>query len=100
MVTRRATIIRLILGTILGALAWPVLGVLLPHLPIPFRFVIAWFLFTFGPGVVAAGRRTRSLDSVRRMIIVLGVGSATTALLIDVLGRLDLIPIFPYVSLA
>lgn len=100
MVTRRATIIRLIVGTILGALAWPAIGVLLPHLPIPFRFVIAWFLFTFGPGVVAAGRLTRSLDSIRRIIVVLGVGSATTALLIDVLGRLNLIPSFPYVTFA
>ena len=100
MVTRRATAIRLTIGTILGSVAWPAIGALLAHLPMPLRFAIAWFLFTFGPGVVLAGRLTRSLDAVRRVIFVLGVGSATTALLIDVLGRLNLIDIFPYVALA
>ena len=55
MVTRRATAIRLTFGTILGSVAWPVIGALLTHLPMPLRFAIAWFLFTFGPGVVLAG---------------------------------------------
>ena len=57
-------------------------------------------MFTFGPGVVPAGRLTRDLDPLRRVIVVLGVGSAATPVLIDVLGRLNLIPIFPYVAFA
>ena len=100
MVIRHATAIGLIAGTILGACAWLVIDVVLAGLPMPLRFAVAWFLFTFGPGVVLAGHLTRGLDSFRRAIVVLGVGSAATALLIDVLGRLNLIPIFPYVSLA
>jgi len=64
------------------------------------RFLLGWFLFTFGPGVAVAGRLTRDLDGLRRMIVLLGVGSAATALLIDILGRVNLVPTFPYVAAA
>jgi hypothetical protein len=100
MVTRRTTVIAWITGAIIGALAWPVIDWLLADLPLPLCFGIAWFLFTFGPGVAVAGWLTRDLDALRRVVIVLGVGSATTAVLIDVLGRLASIAAFPYVSLA
>src|SRR4051794_17519829 len=81
-----------------GALAWPLLNLALPLLPTPIRFLIAWFLFTFGPGVAIAGRLTRDLDGLRRVIVILGAGSAATPVLIDVLGRAHLVAAFPYLA--
>ena len=86
---------RLIIGAALGAAAWPVLSVALPFLPEPVRFLLAWSLFTFGPGVAVGGRVTRDLDSLTRVIVVLGTGSAAAAVLIDLLGRAHWIPVFP-----
>jgi len=87
-------------GALLGACAWPVLGAALPFVPEPIRFLIGWLLFTFGPGIALGGRLTRNLDPLRRVIVVLGVGSAATPVLIDVLGRLHLVPAFPYIAAA
>jgi hypothetical protein len=95
-----ALVFRLIAGMLLGAAAWPALHAALPWLPVPIRFLLGWWLFTFGPGVAAAGRLTRDLDPQRRVIVVLGVGSAATAVLIDLLGRAHLMPLFPYVAAA
>jgi hypothetical protein len=36
-------------------------------------FLLAWFLFTFGPGIAITGRLTRDLDPLRRIVIALGV---------------------------
>jgi hypothetical protein len=47
-----------------------------------------------------SGRLTADLDPLRRTIIALGVGSAASAVLIDLLGRLHLIPLFPYAAAA
>src|SRR2546422_9700356 len=91
---------RLAAGALVGAAAWLLVSALLPWLPAPVRFLLGWFLFTFGPGVAVAGRLTRDLDGLRRMIVLLGVGSAATALLIDILGRVNLVPTFPYVAAA
>ena len=63
-------------------------------------FLLLWFLFTFGPGIAITGRFTRDLDRLRRVIVALGVGSATAPLLIDILGRLHLVPAFPYLAVA
>jgi hypothetical protein len=92
--------VRLTAGACLGALAWPVVHGALPSMPEAIRFFIGWVLFTFGPGVAIAGVVSRSLDPLRRVIVALGAGSAATAVLINVLGRLDLIPAFPYVAVA
>ncbi len=91
---------RLTAGAVLGACAWAAFGVSLPFLPIFVRFLLAWFVFTFGPGIAIAGRLTRDLDLLRRVAIVLGIGSAATPVLIDILGRLNLVPAFPYVAAA
>jgi hypothetical protein len=91
---------RLIAGALLGACAWLLLGAGLPFLPLPVRFLIAWLLFTFGPGIGLAGGLTRDFDPLRRLIVVLGVGSAATPVLIDLLGRVHLVPAFPYVAAA
>jgi hypothetical protein len=63
-------------------------------------FLLAWFIFTFGPGVAITGRLTRDLDPLRRLIVALGVGSAMAPVLIDLLGRLNLVPAFPYLAVA
>ena len=41
---------------------------------------------------------TRSLDTPRRIVVLLGIGMAATAVLIDVLGRLQWLGAFPYVA--
>ena len=91
---------RVTAGAVLGACAWAVLGISLPLLPEVIRFLLAWGVFTFGPGIAVAGRLTRDLDPLRRVGVVLGVGSAATPVLIDVLGRLHLVPAFPYIAAA
>jgi len=63
-------------------------------------FLLGWFLFTFGPGIALTGRLTRDTDVLRRVIVALGVGSAAAPLLIDILGRLHLVPAFPYLAIA
>jgi hypothetical protein len=87
-------------GALIGACAWAATSAALPFLPTPVRFLLAWFVFTFGPGVAVAGRLTRTLDPLTRVIVVLGVGSATAPILIDILGRANLIAAFPYVAAA
>src|SRR5437016_4767208 len=61
-------------------------------------FLLAWFIFTFGPGVAITGQLTRDLDPLHRVIVALGVGSAIAPVLIDLLGRLNLVPVFPYLT--
>ena len=39
-------------------------------------FLLAWFIFTFGPGIAITGRLTRDLDPLRRIVIALGAGTA------------------------
>src|SRR5207253_1666549 len=62
------------------------------------RFVCGWMLFTFGPGAALSERLTRDLNPLTRVIISLGVGSVGVPVLIDLLGRAQLIPAFPYVA--
>jgi len=91
---------RIALGSIAGALAWPLIGAGLPYAPEPLRFWIAWALFTFGPGVLVAGLLARELDTLRRVIVLLGTGSAVSPLLIDILGRTGQVPAFPFIATA
>jgi hypothetical protein len=92
--------IRVLSGVSVGAFAWLALSASLSVLPPSVRFLIAWLIFTFGPGIAIAGCLTRDHDSLHRVIVALGVGSAATPLLIDALGRLHLVPVFPYVAAA
>src|SRR5438034_1584412 len=87
-------------GAVVGALVWAVLQPLLPLLPLPIRFFSAWLLFTLGPGLAVGAWLTRDIDPLARLIVLLGIGSASTAVLIDGLGRLHLLAAFPYVAFA
>jgi hypothetical protein len=91
---------RYVLGAVLGACAWIALGAFLLQLPLSARFVLAWLLFTFGPGAILGVWLTRDLDGATRTIVLLGLGSATTPILVDVLGRFDILAAFPYASMA
>ena len=91
---------RFVAGALIGLCAWAPTSAALPFLPTPVRFLVGWLVFTFGPGVAVAGRLTRALDSLTRVVVVLGVGSAAAPVLVDVLGRLNLVPAFPYVAAA
>ena len=64
------------------------------------RFAVAFLLFTFGPGAACAIWLTRSLDFPRRLIVILSVGIAATAVLVDGLGRLGWLGAFPYIAVA
>lgn len=97
---RSSLVARIAAGAILGAVAWPLVNAVLSFVPPPVRFAVPWFLFTFGPGAAVAGWLTRDLDWLRRLIVLLAVGSASTAVLGDVLGRASLIAFFPYVAVA
>lgn len=84
----------------LGVCAWLALRIALPLFPVSARFLIAWLVFTFGPGAFAGARLTSDLDPLRRTIVLLGLGSAAAPVLIDLLGRLHLLAAYPYVALA
>ena len=88
------------IGALAGAAAWAIAARGLPFLPVAARFLIAWGTFTFGPGVVVAGYVTRRLEGARRLIVVLATGSAVLPSFLDVLGRADIVPAFPYLAWA
>src|SRR3982074_2585701 len=91
---------RLLAGALIGVCVRAATRAALPFLPIPIRFLLGWLVFTFGPGVAVAGRLTRALDPLTRVIVVLGAGSAAAPVFVDVLGRANLISAFPYVAAA
>src|SRR6185295_19904755 len=96
----RPSAMRLTAGALIGVGAWVAVSAALPFIPVPLRFLLGWLIFTFGPGIAIAGYLTRDLVPLRRVTVVLGVGSAVTPALIDVLGRMHLVPAFPYVAAA
>jgi hypothetical protein len=98
MPSRISPAVRIALGTIAGVVLWPVVDAVISILPLPIRFIVPWFLFTIGPGAAVAGWLTRDLDWVRRTIVLLGAGSASTAVLGDILGRAGFITAYPYVA--
>jgi len=100
MIQAQSTLVRLALGAVLGAAAWPLLSAALPAVPELLRFLLAFGLFTLGPGMALGWWLTRDLDNLSRVIVLLGVGGAAAALLIDGLGRVHLVPAFPYLATA
>src|SRR5262245_3693474 len=97
---RSSTILRVTVRAVLGACAWLVFDKTFSMFPIWTRLLLGWCLFTLGPGFAVGGRLTRVLDPLRRLIVLLGIGSAATPVLIDMLGRLNLVPVFPYMTFA
>ena len=91
---------RLTIGGVLGVCAWPFLHAAAPWLPEPLRFLLGWFVFTIGPGFVVAGGVSRAMRTVPRAIVVLAAGTAATPVVIDLLGRAQLLAAFPYVACA
>jgi hypothetical protein len=61
-------------------------------------FLLAWFIIIFGPGIAITAWLTRDLDRLRRVVIALGAGSAAAPTLINLLGRANLVPVFPYLA--
>ena len=89
---------RLAIGGLAGACAWPLVSAAAPWLPEPLRFFLGWLVFTIGPGFVASAGLARSLDPLGRVILMLAAGSAASPVMIDLLGRIHLIPLFPYLA--
>src|SRR5258705_2380791 len=61
-----ALVFRLMAGVLVGAAAWPALHAVMPRLPELIRFLLGYWLFTFGPGLALSGRLTRDLDPLVR----------------------------------
>ncbi len=83
-----------------GGLAWFVLHPLLAFLPEPARFLVAWVIFTAGPGLALGAHLTRGIDPLQGTIIQMGLGSAAVPVLVELMGRVGLIQIFPYLACA
>ena len=80
-----------------GALAWPAIASALPGLSPALAFLVAWLLFTFGCGIAGVWL-FRDLDPLRRLILVLGIGSAAAPVIVELLGRVGWLGAFPYVA--
>jgi hypothetical protein len=93
------SVFRCAVGAALGVGSWIILSRLLPLLPVPLRFAVAWLAFTWGPGAVIGARLTRHLPGVDRLIVVLGFGTAAVPIVVDLLGRMDSLPAFPFVAM-
>jgi hypothetical protein len=91
----RSSVIRAAMG-LAGALAWPAMASALPGLPPALAFLAAWLLFTFGCGIAGVWL-FRDLDPLRRLILVLGIGSGATPVVVELLGRAGWLAAFPYV---
>jgi hypothetical protein len=70
-----------------GGLAWFVLHPLLAFLPEPARFLVAWVIFTAGPGLALGAHLTRGIDPLQGTIIQMGLGSAAVPVLVELVGR-------------
>jgi hypothetical protein len=90
-------VLRLTAAAAAGFASWSALHPLLLILPQPVRFVVAWLLFTLGPGIAVGGSLTRELHPLERLVVLLGIGSAVTPILIEALGRANSLAAFPYV---
>ncbi len=90
---------RLVTGGVVGVCVWAALSPLLPFVPVPARFLLVWLLFTLGPGVAAGAWLTRDLDALTRTVVLLGIGSAATAVLVDLLGHVGLLAAYPVLAL-
>ena len=62
------------------------------------RFLLAWLLFTVGPGALAGAWLTRDLDPLRRTVVCLAIGSALLPLIVVALGFAHALAAFPYVA--
>ena len=91
---------RLGFGALLGISVWPLAAALLPLAPMPVRFLVVWLAFTFGAGAAIAVWLTDDLDPLRRTIVLLGVGTAATPVVIHLLGRAGALGAFPFVACA
>jgi hypothetical protein len=91
---------RAVIGAAVGAAAWPLCAMLLPVVPEPLRFVLAWFLFTFGAGAAFGVSLTRDLDPLRRTVVLLAIGSGATPVLLVLLGYSHALALYPFLICA
>jgi hypothetical protein len=98
--TRARAIARIVVTGLAGAAAWGIAGYFLPVLPAGVRALAALAVFTLGPGWLVAGRLTRDLPSLDRVVILLSVGVAAAPTLADVLSRAGWIAAFPFLAAA
>jgi hypothetical protein len=91
---------RYLIGAIAGAIAWIALRPLLLLLPTPARFLIAWLVFTAGPGLAASRKLTADADALHRFVLALGVGTAALPILVELAGRTGHLAAFPFLATA
>lgn len=79
-----------------GVALWPVVSTVLSLTPGSFRFVIALFVFTLGPGSIILWV-TRDSSRPARVWLACGAGVGLSPAIADVLARLGSITAYPYV---
>jgi hypothetical protein len=97
---RSSSAVRVTVGALSGVCAWPVLAILLRLLPLPLQFLLAWLVLTFGPGAAIGALLADNVDPLRRVVTLLGFGSAATPLLVVFLGRAHALELYPFVAVA
>jgi hypothetical protein len=93
-------LLRSTIGAIAGLLVWIVLSPVLSFLPEAPRFFLVWLIFTLGPGIALGTRLMRDIDPLQRGILQLGLGSSAVPVIVELVGRVGLIGIFPYLVCA
>jgi len=89
---------RLSLGFVLGATAWLLLALLLPLVPVWLRFGLALLTFTVGAGSLGAGFLVVDRPPLEQAIVLCALGVGLAPLGADVLGRIGLVALCPYVA--
>jgi len=86
------------LGAAGGVLAWVLFKLSLEIWPPPLRFGLALVTFTLGPAALFAGAAMDDLAPFEQGILLAALGVGLSPALADVLARLGLVVLFPYVS--
>jgi len=86
------------LAVALGAAAWPVLALAPPPLPLCLRFALALLTLTGGAGSLADGFLVAELRALDQAIALCAVGVGVAPLAADLLGRIGLLALFPYLA--
>jgi hypothetical protein len=91
---------RAVIGAAAGVAGWLVAAKVLPVFPEPLRFVLGWFVFTFGAGAAFGVALTRDLDPLRRTVVLLSIGSGATPVIVLVLGYSHAMAVAPFLMCA
>ena len=96
----RKTAAAVCVGAALGLLAWHAFALTLPRVPLVVRFVVAFVLFTFGPGAALISALASRTDLVARGVLSCSVGLAAAPVVAEILASAELVTLFPSIAAA